>query len=166
MNSNAEFRFRNRLGDRSNSASARGVRFGFLRVVLGSAIALSGCGLGQGAGEEKETSASAQARHSEVGKASWYGPGFQGNETANGETFDQDKMTAAHPTLPMGTKAEVTNLENGRTVEVRINDRGPYVGDRSIDLSRAAAKTLDMEDDGTAEVRIVVPPAPSPDGGK
>jgi rare lipoprotein A len=65
----------------------------------------------------------------------------------------------------MGTTAEVTNLENGRKVEVRINDRGPHVGDRSIDLSRAAARKLDMEDDGTAEVRIVVPPAASPEPG-
>ena len=132
---------------------------------MGSAMALSGCGLEQGIGEEKESSASTQAGHTEVGKASWYGPGFHGNETANGETFDQNKMTAAHPTLPMGTTAEVTNLENGRTVDVRINDRGPYVGDRSIDLSRAAARKLDMEADGTTQVKIVAPNPPSPDRG-
>jgi rare lipoprotein A len=98
-----------------------------------------------------------------VGEASWYGPGFQGNETANGETFDQKKMTAAHPSLPMGTQATVTNLENNKKVEVRINDRGPYVGDRAIDLSRAAAKKLDMEEDGTTQVKIETKPRPKTD---
>ena len=90
----------------------------------------------------------------EQGEASWYGPGFQGKETANGDTFDQTKMTAAHPSLPMGTKATVTNLENGKVVEVRINDRGPYAKDRVIDVSKAAAKKLDMQEDGTAQVKI------------
>lgn len=90
----------------------------------------------------------------EIGEASWYGPGFQGKETANGDIFDQTKMTAAHPSLPMGTKAQVTNLDNDKTVEVRINDRGPYAKDRVIDVSKAAAKKLDMHKDGTAHVRI------------
>jgi rare lipoprotein A len=98
--------------------------------------------------------------YKEVGEASWYGPGFQGNETANGETFDQNKMTAAHPSLPLGSKADVTNLENGKKVEVKINDRGPYAEDRAIDLSRAAAKKLDMEEDGTAKVKIEAKPNP------
>ncbi|WP_317451609.1 septal ring lytic transglycosylase RlpA family protein [Methylobacter psychrophilus] len=92
--------------------------------------------------------------HKEVGEASWYGPGLQGQETANGEIFDQKDMTAAHPSLPMGTKAKVTNLENGKKVEVRINDRGPFAQDRVIDLSSAAAKKLDMKKDGTAQVKI------------
>jgi rare lipoprotein A len=92
--------------------------------------------------------------HKQVGEASWYGPGFQGKETANGETFDQKDMTAAHPTLPMGTKAKVTNLENGKKVEVRINDRGPYAEERVIDLSGAAANKLDMKEDGTTQVKI------------
>jgi rare lipoprotein A len=92
--------------------------------------------------------------HKEVGEASWYGPGFHGKETANGETFNQNKMTAAHPSLPLGTKADVTNLENGKKVEVRINDRGPYAEDRVIDVSRAAAKKLGMEEEGTTEVKI------------
>jgi rare lipoprotein A len=83
-----------------------------------------------------------------------YGPGFQGKETANGETFDQKDMTAARPSLPMGTKAKVTNLENGKKVEVRINDRGPYANDRVIDLSGAAAKKLGMKGDGTTQVKI------------
>lgn len=92
--------------------------------------------------------------HKEVGEASWYGSGFQGQETANGETFDQKDMTAAHPSLPMGTKAKVTNLENGKKIEVRINDRGPFAKDRIIDLSSAAAKKLDMKKGGTAQVKI------------
>jgi len=90
----------------------------------------------------------------EVGEASWYGPGFQGKETANGDVFDQTKLTAAHPSLPLGTKAKVTNLDNNKTVEVRINDRGPYAKDRVIDVSRAAAKKLDMQEDGIAQVKI------------
>ncbi|HSK40430.1 MAG TPA: septal ring lytic transglycosylase RlpA family protein [Arenibaculum sp.] len=93
-------------------------------------------------------------RHVEVGTASWYGPGLQGNTTASGDVFDQNALTAAHPTLPMATEATVTNLENGRTVDVEINDRGPFAQDRVIDLSKAAAEELDMTDSGTAEVRI------------
>jgi rare lipoprotein A len=130
----------------------------FSRVILISAFALSGCTSGDSVEHDKGSTASTKPSHKEVGEASWYGPGFQGNETANGETFDQNKMTAAHPTLPMGTKAEVTNLENDKKVEVRINDRGPYVGDRAIDLSRAAARKLDMEDDGTTQVKIEASP--------
>jgi peptidoglycan lytic transglycosylase len=92
----------------------------------------------------------------QAGVASWYGPGFHGNRTANGEVFDQYELTAAHPTLPLGTRAMVTNLSNGRAVEVRINDRGPFVGGRVIDLSYAAARTIGMIGPGTARVRIDV----------
>jgi rare lipoprotein A len=90
----------------------------------------------------------------EQGEASWYGPGFDGKPTASGEIFDQDDLTAAHPDLPLGATAEVTNLENGRSVEVEINDRGPQVDGRAIDLSKGAALRLDMVEDGTAPVRI------------
>jgi rare lipoprotein A (peptidoglycan hydrolase) len=131
---------------------------GFSGVVLIGALALSGCTSEHSVEPGKGSAASTQPSHKEVGEASWYGPGFQGNETANGETFDQGKMTAAHPSLPMGTRATVTNLENNKKVEVRINDRGPYVGDRAIDLSRAAAKKLDMEEDGTTQVKIETKP--------
>jgi peptidoglycan lytic transglycosylase len=79
------------------------------------------------------------AKVEQVGTASWYGPDHQGKETASGDTFDQQKLTAAHPTLPLGTKAVVTNLETGKSVQVTINDREPYVKGRKIDLSRAAA---------------------------
>jgi rare lipoprotein A len=88
------------------------------------------------------------------GLASWYGPGFHGRKTASGEIYDQNDLTAAHRKLPLGTKATVTNLENGKEVEVEINDRGPYVGGRVIDLSKAAAERIDMKDDGTAKVRV------------
>ena len=91
----------------------------------------------------------------EFGKASWYGPGLAGHETANGETFDQNALTAAHPSLPMGAKAEVTNLDNGKKVDVTINDRGPVAKGRAIDLSKAAANKLDMKKSGTAHVKIV-----------
>lgn len=74
--------------------------------------------------------------------ASWYGPGFHGRQTANGERFDQNEMTAAHKTLPFGTWVRVTNRATGRSVVVRINDRGPYVGGRAIDLSRGAARAV------------------------
>ena len=89
-----------------------------------------------------------------VGIGSWYGPNFHGRATANGEVFDQNLMTAAHTTLPIPSIAEVTNLENGRSVIVRINDRGPFVDDRIIDLSRAAATELDYIGRGLARVRV------------
>ncbi len=90
----------------------------------------------------------------EQGIASWYGPGFHGRKTASGDTYDQNDMTAAHRKLPLGSEVTVTNLENGKSVEVEINDRGPYVGNRKIDLSKAAAKKLGIIEDGTAKVRI------------
>lgn len=95
------------------------------------------------------------AGFTETGVASWYGPGFHGKKTSNGERYNQNSMTAAHKLLPFNTKLRVTNLKNGRSVVVRINDRGPFVGSRIIDLSRAAAKQLDMLGSGTARVRLV-----------
>lgn len=90
----------------------------------------------------------------EKGKASFYADSFQGRQTANGEIFKQNKKTAAHKTLPFGTKVKVTNLKNGKTVTVRINDRGPFVAGRIIDLSKGAAAKLDMKNDGIADVKI------------
>lgn len=90
------------------------------------------------------------------GMASWYGPGFHGNQSASGEIFNQNAMTAAHRSLPFGTKARVTNLANGRSVIVRINDRGPYVRGRIIDLSAGAARALGMMQSGVTSVRIDV----------
>ncbi len=92
----------------------------------------------------------------QVGTASWYGPGFHGNRTSSGEIYDQYDLTAAHQTLPLGTRVVVTNLQNGKAVEVRINDRGPFVKGRAIDLSYAAARSLGMIGPGTVPVRIEV----------
>ncbi|BAV91950.1 septal ring lytic transglycosylase RlpA family protein [Candidatus Desulfovibrio trichonymphae] len=90
----------------------------------------------------------------EEGTASWYGPGFHGKTTASGERYNQYAMTAAHKILPLGTKVRVTNLANRRAVLVEINDRGPFVEDRVIDLSRTAATRLEMMGKGTARVRV------------
>jgi rare lipoprotein A len=90
------------------------------------------------------------------GVASWYGEKFHGNPTASGEIYDMYQFTAAHKTLPLGTYAMVTNLEKYKSVEVKINDRGPFVKGRIIDLSYAAARTIEMVDKGTARVRVEV----------
>jgi rare lipoprotein A len=92
----------------------------------------------------------------QVGVASWYGDRFKRRPTASGEPFDPKDITAAHRTLPLGTIARVTNLANGRSILVRINDRGPYAQGRVIDLSRSAAAQLGMKQDGVAQVRIEV----------
>jgi rare lipoprotein A len=100
----------------------------------------------------------------QVGEASWYGPGFHGRPTASGEIFDQRQLTAAHPSLPLGSRARVTSLTNHRSVDVRINDRGPFVGGRIVDLSYGAACRLDMIRPGVMPVRLEVlgaTPAPS-----
>jgi rare lipoprotein A len=94
--------------------------------------------------------------YDETGIASWYGPTFHGKMTANGETFDQNAVSAAHKTLPMPSMVRVTNLENGRSLVVRVNDRGPFVHGRIIDLSRRSAQLLGMEGAGTAKVRVQV----------
>jgi rare lipoprotein A len=89
-----------------------------------------------------------------LGIASWYGADFHGRKTANGEVYDMDALTAAHPTLPMPSYAYVTNMQNGRTVLVRINDRGPYAHNRIIDLSRRTAFLLGIAERGTSQVRV------------
>ncbi|WP_028587709.1 septal ring lytic transglycosylase RlpA family protein [Desulfocurvus vexinensis] len=94
--------------------------------------------------------------YQETGLASWYGPTFHGKKTANGETYDMHAMTAAHKILPMNTYVRITRLDNGREVTLRVNDRGPFVGDRIVDLSRAGAEQLDMLGPGTARVRLEV----------
>lgn len=94
--------------------------------------------------------------HSEVGVASWYGPGFHGRQTANGERFDENALTAAHPTLQMPSFVRVTNLDNGKSIILRINDRGPFSGGRIIDVSKAAADQLGFRSKGLAKVRVDV----------
>ena len=91
-----------------------------------------------------------------TGEASWYGPGFYGNRTANGEVYRPGTMTAAHRSLPFGTKVRVTNLWNGRSAVIRINDRGPFVAHRVIDLGHGAASTLGLTSSGIANVKLEV----------
>lgn len=99
--------------------------------------------------------------YSQTGTASWYGPQFHGQRTASGEVFDEAALTAAHPTLPIPSLVQVTNLENGREVIVRVNDRGPFVGDRLIDMSRGAATVLGFEQSGQTRVNVrYLGPAP------
>ncbi|MBX6369038.1 MAG: septal ring lytic transglycosylase RlpA family protein [Rhodospirillales bacterium] len=94
--------------------------------------------------------------YDETGIASWYGEAFHAKETANGEIFDLNGLTAAHKTLPMPSIVQVTNLENGRSLQLRINDRGPFVPGRIIDVSRRAAQLLGFEEQGTAKVRVKI----------
>ncbi|MGZ8494848.1 MAG: septal ring lytic transglycosylase RlpA family protein, partial [Candidatus Binatia bacterium] len=97
------------------------------------------------------------AKLPQTGEASWYGAQHHGKQTASGTIFDQAELTAAHPSLPFGSRIKVTNLANGKSVEVEITDRGPFAGDRIIDLSQAAAKVLEIIDSGTANVRLELP---------
>jgi rare lipoprotein A len=103
---------------------------------------------------KEEAAPAGKPETTQVGTASWYGPGFHGHETASGETFDQNALTAAHRTLPLGTEAKVTNLATGQSVQVTINDRGPYVQGRQLDLSKAAATQIGLTTQGLAKVKI------------
>lgn len=114
----------------------------FSKNLLASVLALGAVALG------------ATPAKASCGEASYYGPGLYGNLTANGEVFRPGTMTAAHPYLPLGSWVRVTNQRNGRSVSVRINDRGPYVGGRIIDLSKTAASKLGMISSGIADVCI------------
>jgi rare lipoprotein A len=144
-----------------------------LRVVLVSLIATSCASAGQIAindhfpTSEKPTEVTTETVFSSYndnivevafdrGIASWYGPGFHGRRTANGETYNQEELTAAHRSLPFNTLVRVENVHNGKSVVVRINDRGPYVGNRIIDLSHKAARQLAMVGTGTADVRLTI----------
>jgi rare lipoprotein A len=101
------------------------------------------------------------AQSGETGLASWYGHPYHGRAAANGEIYDMERMTAAHRTLPFGTMVRVTNFDNGKTVDVRITDRGPFVAGRVIDLSHAAAQAIDMIGPGVVQVRVDVLAAPA-----
>jgi rare lipoprotein A len=100
----------------------------------------------------------------QVGKASWYGPGFHGKETSNGGVYDQNGRTAAHRSLPLGTEVEVTDIKTGKSVDLEITDRGPYVKGRVIDLSRAAAVDLGIKDKGLATVKVEADSVPNKKG--
>ncbi|MEQ8965235.1 MAG: septal ring lytic transglycosylase RlpA family protein [Azospirillaceae bacterium] len=160
------------------AASRRSGRLAGLAVLAAAGLALSACAETQLAAHMAARNAAKSDPHYKVGSpytingrryepresfdyvetgvASWYGPGFAGKQTANGEIFDPNALTAAHPTLQLPSIARVTNLENGRSVEVRINDRGPFASDRLIDLSRRAAELLGFKGQGTAVVRVQV----------
>ncbi len=126
-----------------------------LRYQLGKAEALKEIE-GLPKPKDVQTIAMGPVRFQMQGMASWYGPGFHGNLTANGETYNQYALTAASRTLPFGTRVRVTNLDNGRTVVVRVNDRGPFVGDRILDLSMGAAQILGTVSSGVSSVRLDV----------
>ena len=110
------------------------------------------------AGRREPDAAPGTRPYVETGEASWYGQPFHGRTTASGERYDMNQLTAAHKTLPFGTVVTVTHLGNGRSVTVRINDRGPFVKQRIIDLSRAAARKLGMVEAGVARVRVEARP--------
>lgn len=107
-----------------------------------------------------------QPNYDKTGPASWYGEAFNRRKTSNGEWFDMTRLTAAHPTLPLPSYVKVTNLDNGRDVIVRVNDRGPFVGPRIIDMSKRSAEVLDFKRKGKANVRVqYIGPAPLDDNG-
>jgi rare lipoprotein A len=121
--------------------------------LLAIAIALVACGPSK---TKKESTGKPGPAGVQMGKASWYGGSFHGGPTASGETYNKHSMTAAHLKLKFNTRVRVTNLKNGRSVVVRINNRGPYSKGRIIDLSEAAARQLDMIEAGVVPVRLEV----------
>src|SRR5881397_510403 len=132
------------LGKREATSSPPGRRACWLGILAVVGLGLSGCSLFRREAPPAE----------QVGVASWYGAELQGKRTASGERFAADALTAAHPSLPLGIRVRVTNLANGRSAVVRINDRGPFVGGRALDVSRGAARALGILGTGTARVRI------------
>jgi rare lipoprotein A (peptidoglycan hydrolase) len=135
-------------------------------VILSTLVAIQGCSLTGVPGSRLQTgrdpvlahdavnSSSDSSANIRIGAASWYGPGFNGKKTASGDIFDPTKLTAAHRSIPLGRRVRVTHLANGKSVEVLINDRGPYTEGRMIDLSQAAANALEMTGKGIAKVRV------------
>lgn len=145
------------------SSRGEAVRRGILTSLAALALGSSAC--------SRVTSVEPVAPAPEVtwledGVASWYGEPFHGRRTASGEVYDMEAMTAAHRTLPFGTLLQVRNLDNGRGLRVRVNDRGPFVQGRILDLSRRAARELNMIGPGVARVRLFVVGAPPHPGGR
>ena len=132
------------------------VRLSLLAAGLASILSIAACGSNPRPAEGSREG-SRGATRAQVGIASYYGPGFEGRETASGRIFDSSEMVAAHRTLPLGTRVRVTNLENKRRVVLRIIDRGPYVGPETIiDVSQGAARRLGFIRDGRVRVRVEV----------
>lgn len=119
-----------------------------LPLLFGVALLATACHRKHAPASSREVSGT------ETGLASFYSENYNGRKTANGEIYHSAKLTAAHKTLPFGTKVKVTNLSNGKSVKVRINDRGPFIPGRIIDLTRAAARKIDMENAGVVKVKI------------
>jgi rare lipoprotein A len=134
-------------------------RWAVLFAVVVAAIAVSGCAHKKKA-KLPAPPANVGPGYTETGLASWYGHPYHGRPAANGEIYDMEKLTAAHRTLPFDTWVRVQNLKNDKSVEVRINDRGPFVDGRIIDLSHAAARAIELIGPGTSPVRMVVIRAP------
>ena len=126
-----------------------------MAVLFGVAAGLAASGAEARLRLTPSAGATASGRVIQQGTASWYGPGFHGRRTANGETFDTHALTAAHRTLPFGTEVQVINPKNGRSIVVRINDRGPYAHGRIIDLSLASAHAIGITATGTGSVTLV-----------
>ncbi len=124
---------------------------------LSLALVIAGMGCGPAFAQALDDTAFEQQ-----GKASYYHNRFEGRRTANGEVLDQDKFTAASTSLPLGTRVTVINQENGRSVDVRVNERGPHVRGRVIDVTEAAAEKLDMKQDGITKVKVVARPSAQP----
>ena len=130
-----------------------------LLIGVGIAFLINGCTRSLSQRRPSPSRAASAAHHpqpDQIGRASWYGPGFHGRRTASGERYDQNGLTAAHRTLPLGSEVHVTNVTNGKSVRVRSNDRGPFVRGRVIDLSQGAAKQLGIIRRGTERVRVHV----------
>lgn len=148
----------NRLPEQTNNLSEEALQVtNRLRRLLGNAPPVSEIeGKPKPAAKPTQQVASAKGSSRRSGMASWYGPGFHGNRTANGEIYNQNALTAAHRSLPFGTKVRVTHTKTGRSVVVRINDRGPFVGGRVIDLSAAAARMVGVMRSGVAPVQLEI----------
>jgi rare lipoprotein A len=133
-----------------------------IRILVPYALLLASClSVTSGCAGSRPAGSGVRVGGSQSGIASYYADRYHGRKTASGETFDQSKMTAAHRTLPFGTMVRVTNVSNGKSVTVRVNDRGPFVKGRVIDLSRAAAQRLGIARAGLAEVKVEVVQAPT-----
>ena len=129
------------------------MRYMLILLLLTSLTGLAAC-----AGSTRDPAEVGGVSSQETGLASYYGHQYHGRTTANGETYDENKLTAAHRTLPFGTRVRVTNLENGKSVLLRVNDRGPFVDGRIIDVSWQAAQDLDFVQEGVVKARVEVLP--------
>ena len=156
---------------RAGAMRAGAMRAGAMRTPAGAALVAAVLIVATGCARSRVPRAStppapASAGATEAGIASWYGAPYDGRASASGEIYDMEQLTAAHRTLPFGTWVEVSNLDNGRSVKVRINDRGPFVEGRVIDLSHAAARAIDMLGPGTARVKVKVIALPAATPGE